>query len=194
MSAWRRSNSSVQTAVKPVQHSESSNRTRLLTFAAFRPLLNVIRMDPTIIILPELLGLVGFLLWIALTAWERRRRLQLISEFQMRLIDRMGSLKEFSEFVRTEEGQGLMKVVMTDPQSDTSRSGIVRALQIGVVLLFLSVGLFAVGRAVVIEAGQTRQLFDVFSILCLSLAVGSLASGLLAARMDRGIAIDRTRQ
>ena len=151
-------------------------------------------MDPTIIILPELFGLIGFLLWIALTAWERRRRLQLMSDFHMRLFDRLGSLKEFSDFVRTEEGQALMKLVMTDPQAEASRSGIIRALQIGVVLLFLSVGLFAVGRIVSMDAEQTRQLFDVFSILCLSLAVGSLASGLVAARMARGIATDRPRQ
>ena len=151
-------------------------------------------MDPTIIILPEFFGLIGFLLWIALTAWERRRRLQLMSDFQVRLIDRMGSLKEFSDFVRTEEGQALMKVVMTDPQAETSRSGIIRALQIGVVLLFLSVGLFAVGRTVSMDAEQTPQLFDVFSILCLSLAVGALASGLVDARIARGIAVDRLRQ
>ena len=150
-------------------------------------------MDPTIIILPELFGLIGFLLWIALTAWERRRRLQLMSDFHMRLFDRLGSLKEFSDFVRTEEGQALMKLVMTDPQAETTRSGIIRALQIGVVLLCLSAGLFAIGR-VSVDAEQARQLFDVFSILCLSLAVGSVASGLVAARMTRGIAIDRPQQ
>lgn len=151
-------------------------------------------MDPTIIILPQLFGLIGFLLWIALTAWERRRRLQLMSDFHMRLFDRLGSLKEFSDFVRTEEGQALMKLVMTDPQAEASRSGIIRALQIGVVLLSFSVGLFAVSRIVSMDAEQTRQLFDVFSILCLSLAVGSLASGLVAARMARAIATDRPRQ
>ena len=151
-------------------------------------------MDPTIIILPELFGLIGFLLWIALTAWERRRRLQLMSDFHMRLFDRLGSLKEFSDFVRTDEGQALMKLVTTDPQLEASRSGITRALQIGVVLLFLSVGLFAIGRIVLVDASQSRQLFDAFSILCLSLAVGSLASGLVAARMARGIAIDHARQ
>lgn len=150
-------------------------------------------MDPTIIILPELFGLIGFLLWIALNAWERRRRLQLMSDFHMRLFDRLGSLKEFSDFVRTEEGQALMKLVMTDPQAETTRSGIIRALQIGVVLLCLSAGLFAIGR-VSVDAEQARQLFDVFSILCLSLAVGSVASGLVAARMTRGIAIDRPQQ
>ena len=150
-------------------------------------------MDPTIIILPEIFGLIGFLLWIALTAWERRRRLQLMSDFQMRLFDRLGSLKEFSDFVRTEEGQALMRVVTTDPHAEASRSGTIRALQIGVVLLSLSVGLFAIGRAVV-DPGQSRQLFNAFSLLCLSLAVGSVASGLVANRMAQGIAIDRTRQ
>jgi hypothetical protein len=151
-------------------------------------------MDPTIIILPEIFGLIGFLLWIALTAWERRRRLQLMSDFQMRLFDRLGSLKEFSDFVRTEEGQALMRVVTTDPHAEASRSGAIRALQIGVVLLSLSVGLFAIGRAVVVDPGQSRQLFDAFSLLCLSLAMGSLASGLVANRMAQGIAFDRTRQ
>ena len=151
-------------------------------------------MDPTIIILPELFGLIGFLLWIALTAWERRRRLQLMSDFHMRLFDRLGSLKEFSDFVRTAEGQAMMKLVMVDPEAEASRSGIIRALQIGVVLLSFSVGLFAVGRTVLVDTGQSRQLLDALSILCLSLAIGSLASGLVASRMAHRIAIDRTRQ
>jgi hypothetical protein len=105
----------------------------------------------------------------ALTAWERRRRLQLMSDFHMRLFDRLGSLKEFSDFVRTEEGQALMKLVTTDPHVEASRSGITRALQIGVVLLALSVGLFAVGRTVLLDEGQSRQLFDAMSILSLGL-------------------------
>ena len=151
-------------------------------------------MDPAIIILPELFALVGFLLWIALTAWERRRRLQLMSDFHVRLFDRLGSLKEFSDFVRTEEGQALMKLVTMDPHAEAARSGTIRALQIGVVLLSLSIGLFAVGRTVFIDAAQSRQLFDAFSILCFSLAVGSLASGLVAARMAGRVALERTRQ
>ena len=188
-------NSPPQTAVIHVENVGIAHQpVRWLTFAASEPFLNVTHMDPTIIILPELFGLIGFLLWIALTAWQRRRRLQLMSDFQMRLLDRLGSLKEFSDFVRTEEGQALMKFVMTDPQAEAPRSGIIRALQVGVVLLALSVGLFAVGRAVVVDVGQQRQVFDALSVLCLSLAVGSLASGIVADRMARGISVDRTRQ
>ena len=87
----------------------------------------------------KLFGCIGFLIWIALTAWERRRRFQLMSDFHMRLFDRLGSLKEFSDFVRTEEGQALMKLVMTDPQVEAARSGIIGALQIGAALLSLDV-------------------------------------------------------
>jgi len=177
--------------------SEFRNRPTVhpvVNIRGLQPVLECGRMDPTIIILPQVFGLVGFLLWIALTAWERRRRLQLMSDFHIRLFDRLGSLKEFSDFVRTSEGQALMKFVMTDPQAEASRSANIRTLQIGVVLLSLSVGLFSVGRTVFVGGEQSRQLFDALSILSLSLAVGSLASGLVAARMARGIAIDRTRQ
>ena len=180
--------------VESAGRGEGPLRHPVVNICGSQPFLNVTRMDPTIIILPELFGLIGFLLWIALTAWERRRRFQLMSDFHMGLFDRLGSLKEFSDFVRTEEGQALMKLVMTDPQVEAARSGIIRALQIGVVLLSLSVGLFAVGRTVLVDAGQSRQLLDAMSILSLALAVGSVASGLVAAWMARAIAIDRTQQ
>jgi hypothetical protein len=151
-------------------------------------------MDPTIIILPTLFGLIGFLLWIWLAAWERRRRLQLMTDFHTRLFDRMGSLKDFSDFVQTPHGQALMTSLAANPAMDTSRPRVVRALQIGVVLLSLSAGLFAITRVVSLAAPEPRQLFDALSVLSLSLAVGSFASGLVAHLMSRGVPADRSRQ
>jgi membrane associated rhomboid family serine protease len=137
-------------------------------------------MDPTIIILPALFGLIGFLLWMAITAWERRRRLQLMNDFHNRFFDRIGSLKDFSDFVQTPQGEALMKALTAGAAMDVSRERVVRALQIGLVLLSLSAGLFAVTRAVSFNAPEPRQLLQALSILSLALAVGSLASGLLA--------------
>jgi hypothetical protein len=148
-------------------------------------------MDPTIIILPELFGLVGFLLWMALTAWERRRRLQATAAFYQRLLDRLGSLQEFVDFVQTPQGEALLKAVTADPSIELTQARVVRALQIGVVLLSLSAGGFAIGRVVIFDGPDGRQVFVALSILTLSLGLGSIASGIVAGLMAHGVRPER---
>ena len=131
-------------------------------------------------------GLIGFLLWIALTAWERRRRLQVTTAFYQRLLDRLGSLQEFTDFVRTPQGEALLKSVMADPSIELAHTRVVRAIQIGVVLASLSAGCFAIGRVVIFDAPEAQQLFTAMSILALSLGLGSVASGIVAGLMGRG--------
>jgi hypothetical protein len=143
-------------------------------------------MDPTIIILPELFGLIGFLLWIALTAWERRRRLQVTTDFYQRLLDRLGSLQEFADFVQTPQGEALLKSVTADPAIELAHARVIRAIQIGIVLTSLSAGCFAIGRVLVFDAPESRQVFTALSILALSLGAGSIASGIVAGLMGRG--------
>jgi hypothetical protein len=147
-------------------------------------------MAPEIIILPALFGLVGFLLWIALTSWERRQHLRRTNDFYTRLFDRMGSLKDFGDFIQTAHGAELMKALTTQPM-DAPMNRILRAIQMGVVLLSLSVGLFAVGRVVLFDAPEPRQLLDALAVIVLSLGVGSLASALVAHVMAPRVGADR---
>jgi hypothetical protein len=148
-------------------------------------------MAPEMIILPALFGLIGFLLWIALTSWERRQHLRLTNDFYTRLFDRMGSLNDFSDFVQTAHGAELMKV-LTAPPMDAPGNRILRAIQMGVVLLSLSGGLFAVGRVIPFDAPQPRQLLDALAVIVLSLGVGSLASALVAHVMAPRVGVDRS--
>lgn len=148
-------------------------------------------MDPTIIILPELFGLIGFLLWMALTAWERRRRLQVTQDFYQRLLDRLGSLQEFLDFAQTPQGAAMLKSVTADPSIELTRARVVRAVQIGIVLTSLSAGCFAIGRVLTFDAPESRQVFTALSILTLSLGAGSIASGIAAGLMARGDTADR---
>jgi hypothetical protein len=100
-------------------------------------------------------------------------------------------LKDFSDFVQTAHGAELMKALTAQPM-DTPRNRILRAIQMGVVLLSLSGGLFTVGRVVLFDAPEPRQLLNALAVIVLSLGVGSLASALVAHALAPRIGADRS--
>ena len=59
-------------------------------------------MHPEVIILPAFFLMVAFVVWTAVTAWQRRQRLRLLMEFNNRLIDRLDSVKDFIELAKVD--------------------------------------------------------------------------------------------
>jgi len=55
--------------------------------------------SPEIIIVPALFIVVGFIIWVVVNGWQRRFRLKLTTEFNSKLLDRIGSVKDFKETI-----------------------------------------------------------------------------------------------
>ena len=59
-------------------------------------------MQAEVIILPAFFLMVAFVVWTAVTAWQRRQRLRLLMEFNNRFIDRLDSVKDFIELAKVD--------------------------------------------------------------------------------------------
>src|SRR5438105_10504935 len=94
-----------------------------------------------LVVLPALFITIGFVIWVLANAWQRRLRLKLTTEFNAKLLDRIGSVKDFNDFLQTDGGATFMDSLTVERSSSRPKDSILRATQIGIVLIMLGVGL-----------------------------------------------------
>jgi hypothetical protein len=123
------------------------------------------------------LGFFFLIGWIIYTLVERsrsRERLRVLSDFHTRLIDRMGSAKDFGEFMDTNGGKRFIES-LTVEKAMRPADRIIRSIHIGLVLTLLGVGMFAASQFAEFE---TDGLFEVMGIIFMFVGIGFLlASG-----------------
>jgi len=76
---------------------------------------------------------------------QRSLRLKLTTEFNSKLLDRIGSVKDFNDFLQTEGGVKFMDSLTVERSSSRPQDSILRATQIGIVLIMLGLGVLALG-------------------------------------------------
>lgn len=140
-------------------------------------------MHTEVVIVPAFFFLVGFIVWIIITGWQRRQRLKLVTEFNTRLLDRLGSVKDFHEFIQSEAGVQFMNSMGTEPVASGPHERILRAVQLGIVLLSVGIGLFLSGRFVGFDDDDARRLFMAFGTIVLSLGIGFVVSAAASYRL-----------
>lgn len=140
-------------------------------------------MSPELIILPAALFMVAFVVSTTVTAWQRRQRLRLLTDFNNRLIDRLGSVKDFTEFASTEGGIQFLNAVFADTQTLGPRERILRATDIGIVAVALGLGSLFLSWYF---EEDSRRAFVVLGVIALSLGVGSLVSSFVSYRLTSG--------
>jgi hypothetical protein len=148
-------------------------------------------MSPPMIILPAFFLLVAFVLWLAVTAAQRSRRLRLLTEFHSRLIDRLGSVKDFAEFAGTDAGRQILNALAVDDLATAPDDRILRATEIGIVLVSLGIGLLYLGRYFAFDG---REAFTAVGVVGLSLGVGFLVSSVVSFGLARALANRSSRQ
>ena len=135
------------------------------------------RMGSEIIIVPFIFSTIGFVVWVLVTGWQRRQHLRVMTDFNNKLLDRMGSVKDFSEFLQTDGGAKFIDRVTAGGTRPAIRWTILRSLQTGLVLLALGVGLILLAWILRSDFpyGETH-VFSVTGTIALSLGVGFLLS------------------
>jgi hypothetical protein len=98
-------------------------------------------MGSEIIIVPAMFFMVGFIVYIIVEGSRRRQQVKALTEFHAKLLDRLGSAKEFAEFFTSEAGTRFMEL-MSSREGGAPQLRILRSLQTGLVLLALGVGFF----------------------------------------------------
>jgi hypothetical protein len=141
------------------------------------------------------LGVVGGLGSIVVTGWvvfiivdgfRRRQQLRLSAEFQTRLLERIGSAREFGEFLGTESGARFLASISAD--RNAAQMGILRTLQSGIVSLVMGFAVFILARGKPYEEGFL-VVATISGALGVSLLLASAFSYLLSKRMGM---FDRT--
>jgi hypothetical protein len=90
--------------------------------------------------------LVGFVIWTIGTNWRRRQQLKNMTDFNNRLVERIGSIKDFTEFLQTDGGSKFMDSMTVERGSLGPKDRILRSTQVGVILTTLGVGLVLVSN------------------------------------------------
>ena len=103
------------------------------------------RMGSEIIIVPSLFFAVGFIVYTIVDGYRRRQQTRTFTEFHTRLLDRIGSAKEFGEFFSSDAGKGFL-TALSNSEAAAPQLRILRSLQTGLVLLSLGIGFFMLTR------------------------------------------------
>lgn len=138
-------------------------------------------MDSEIIVFPAFFAMVAYIVWISVQARQRRHRLQLITEFNSRLLERLGTVRDFSEFLQTPAGSRFMADLTSERINTTPKDRILRAAQVGVVLFCLGVGLLLLSFFSQIPDAMAG--FEVTGAVALSLGIGFVLSAAASYRL-----------
>ena len=98
-------------------------------------------MAPEIIIVPSLFFMIGFIVYITVDGFRRRQQMRVLTDFHSKLLDRLGSAKEFAEFFTSEAGTRFMDS-LSSSDGGAPQLRILRSMQTGLVLLALGIGFF----------------------------------------------------
>jgi hypothetical protein len=145
-------------------------------------------MGSEIIIVPFIFSTIGFVVWVLVAGWQRRQHIRVMTDFNNKLLDRMGSVKDFSDFLQTDGGAKFIDRVTAGGTRPEIRWTILRSLQTGLVLLALGVGLIVLAWNLRgdFPYGE-NHVFSVTGTIALSLGVGfllsSIASYTVASRL-----------
>lgn len=133
-----------------------------------------------IIIVPTVFLVTGWVVYVIVDGFRRRQQLRLATEFHAKLLDRIGSAKEFGEFLNTSGGAKFLDSLAIEREGGP-HIRILRALQAGLVLVALGVGLFLlIGSATLtfgVPAEFERDAEDGLAVL--ATITTSIGTGLL---------------
>jgi hypothetical protein len=141
---------------------------------------------PEIVIVPALFGTICFIVWTIATNWQRNRHMREMTSFNARVIDRIGSIKEFNDFLQSPGGTQFLNTLTADKGPIGPRERILRAVQTGIVLVSLSLGCLVLAALFPYEASDV---FTVVGVILLSLGLGFLVAAGAAYGLSRRFGI-----
>ena len=98
-------------------------------------------MGSEIIIVPSLFFMIGWVVYVIVEGFRRRQQTKVFTEFHSKLLDRIGSAREFGDFFSSEAGNRFLNS-LSSSETGAPHVRILRSMQAGLVLLSLGVGLF----------------------------------------------------
>jgi len=140
---------------------------------------------PEFLIPISLFAAIAWIVHVIVEGYRRRQQMRMAAEFHGKLLERIGSTQEFGEFLNTPGGARFLESLTIERESGP-HVRILRAVQSGLVLLALGVGLFlfAGSRSLPEPAGDSVRLFGtVATCIGVGLLLSASASYGLSRRM-----------
>lgn len=119
----------------------------------------------------------SWIAWVVVEGRRRRERLKLVTEFHNRLLEKIGSAREFGEFLQTEGGARFLGSLSMERSRPAER--ILRSIQAGVVLSVLGLTLLLLGW------NYDHTAIHTVGALTLAIGVGFLLSSVITLRLSR---------
>jgi hypothetical protein len=141
-------------------------------------------MGSEVIIVPALFLMIGYVFYVVASAFTRRQQLRSTTEFQAKLLDRMGTVGEFSQFLNTEGGQRFLGTISSDSTGSTAHQRVLRAFQSGIVMVCLGIGIFLYLSEVLIER-ETYESVGFVGTVSAAVGMGLLISGYVSLKLSR---------
>ena len=127
---------------------------------------------------------IGWIVHIVVDGNRRKERIKTFTEFYSRLIDRMSTPKDFSDFLQTPGGQRFLETLTVERGHPVER--VLRAIQAGLVLLLLGMGCIAGGTQ---AAWDDRAGLRVVGMIFMSLGVGFLLSATASFSITKSLGL-----
>ena len=140
-------------------------------------------MGEEVIIVPSLFLMIGYVFYVMANAFTRRQELRSTTEFQSRLLERMGSVGEFSQFLNTQGGQKFLGSVSSEP-GGAAHQRVLRAFQSGIVMLCLGIGIFLYLSFVHVGM-DTFESVGFVGTVSAAVGAGLLTSGYVSLKLSR---------
>jgi hypothetical protein len=137
---------------------------------------------------PAFFGTICFIIWMVLNAWQRRQQARQLGEFNTRLLQRIDSFKDFSEFIESAGGAKFLDRLMAGGPAQDVRSTILRTVQTGLVLLSLGTGMMVLAWILRFQYPYgDSYVFVICGVIALSLGVGFLLAGGASYKLAAGM-------
>jgi hypothetical protein len=137
-----------------------------------------------IVALISIFGSTAYIAYVILAGIRSRQQTRLTSEFQQKLLDRIGSAQELGAFLSSAGGARMLASLSPMRAAGGPHTRILRALQAGVVLLALGAGLFLyiAMRALSMD---TEDGVAMVATIATALGVGLLAAAAASYRLSQ---------
>ena len=127
-------------------------------------------MDGPVIVLLGAAVTVGWIVYVVVDGFRRRQQLKVLTEFHSKLLDRIGTAREFGEFFNSEAGTRFLESLSSN-EAGAPHLRILRSMQSGLVLLALGIGL----RLMLQERMFSQESTDALIVLATAAAAIGLA-------------------
>lgn len=137
-----------------------------------------------------LFAMLGWITYVIFDSFRRRQQLRVLAEFHSKLLERVGSAAEFTEFLNTGAGTRFLESLSTERTSGGAHVRILRATQAGLVLLVLGLGMLAY-LTVHFQGlpSDTAEGLTLFATIVLSIGLGLLLSAAASYRLSKRMGI-----